>query len=789
MEKSLVVLPPFQSDSCLGTAGSAAFRSLFLALIACATASAVIVEPDRLDFEARLDDPAVLTLTVDPAGEELGGLTADIEGFGCDRRITRTKDGKFLVQVAPDTVEPGNVSGKIILKSRGKQIGDPIPVSGIVRPWVKVAPFRLFVGSIGHGEKFATPQSYVITLSSDNEPFDITAVELPELKDATWASDPPLGILAHRKTLTLTFSPEALAAGFPFGALAKKYALVYTSHPRASYLAISIMGMISVNTTGRDYSQYLYNGHLRWQGPWPTPNIAAAFLSTATILLCGIGAAAHKAIQIFTERREGDEKAGGRKGRSSFTQFPLLPSVQFLQITKWIITIVIFVAMAGGCFLLAKTYSRGGWVAMAAGIGVLTVGIRKPRFYPLGLAGLFGLSVAFHPAGLKRAASTAEISGDRSVSNRLLLWQGAFQMMAEHPWTGVGVDKFGETFMRDYQLPTHTQSYSTAINDFLSLGTERGIPAMVAVTSSLLMLAGTGFWIAFTTGSNFSAGCAAALTSLLIGSWFSSVAFQSHLFLFVFAAAGGILIVFFWQRFKTRRKLFEKRSVKIVLFAASVWVALAAMLTAGCLAAGWIALRTRPEVAQINIAQTSVLKVTPRWRASKGAVVYLGDRDDKPADLLKGTLRPLAQKGWTVFSFEQPKFASDARRKTLKIIESLRNTKLLEDNWILAGHRQGAQIALGIAPFSNPSTVAAYMATQASPFPELSPESCVKYFHGRALLCAQQADEMRSASHLDKILRNAPHAESDIHPGNFSSSSRDWQLWINTIDNELESLD
>jgi hypothetical protein len=42
-------------------------------------------------------------------------------------------------------------------------------------------------------------------------------------------------------------------------------------------------------------------------------------------------------------------------------------------------------------------------------------------------------------------------------------------------WTGVGAGRFGEIFERDYQLPEHKATYTTAINDFLTLGAERGI--------------------------------------------------------------------------------------------------------------------------------------------------------------------------------------------------------------------------------------------------------------------------------------------------------------------------
>ncbi len=516
------------------------------------------------------------------------------------------------------------------------------------------------------------------------------------------------------------------------------------------------MGMLSVNTTGRDYSQYLYEGELRWQGPWPTPNIAAAFLATGTILLCGIGCALHQR----------------------------LPSL-----FKWPVATLVFVTMSAGCFLLAKTYSRGGWLSMGAGILVLLLGIKRPRWYPVLLAALFALSIALHPAGVHRAASTTDVDGDKSISHRLLLWEGALQMMAEHPWTGVGSGKFGEVFMRDYQLPEHSQSYSTAINDFLTIGTERGIPVLSLTAALFLFLAGMGIWTGMKHSNPFLVGCGAAIFSCLVGSWFSSIAFSSDSTYLLISASIGVVTGAGWYQvlnWQKRADSFHRKAFSSFRRVSHIFAILTAGIGGICAIAGLVALRNRPVIEPMSMSGIAGIRTTPRWKQAKGTIFYLGNRGQKPSELIKNTLRPLAQMGWEVFAFEQAAYASDACLQMTRILHGLKQTRFVERNLHLAGHNQGAQVALALATTSNAKAVACFMPCRLSAFADISPDQRIKEMKAPLFLCSKQGDLHRSPRDFSDLSQPDSSSEPDINyitiSGEFSQENRNWKVWIKAVD-------
>lgn len=713
-------------------------------------AKAVVVQPSELHFESRLDDTPMLQLEIDLGGATAKALTADLDGFRGDRRVLSNGDGKFTVQIAPDTDTAGAISGKILLKVDGKPVASAIPFSGIVRPWVKVQPSRLFLGSIGHGVEFTKPQTYSITLSSDTEAFNIESVTFQGITGATWACDPQEEGSVKIKHITFTFSPDALAAGVPYGALANKAVVMRLSHSEAASIILPVQGLISVNTTGRDYSLYLYGGHVRWQGPWATPNVAAAFLATALVLLSGLASVFHRHL-----------------ARWGWWQ------------VSWMT--VIFIAMGIGCWLLAATYSRGGWAAAFLGIAILWLASRPPRLYISVFLGLFLVSIALHPAGLSRVASTTLVSDDRSIHHRLLVWIGALQMMAEHPWTGIGAGQFGKVFEKDYQLPTHTADYTTAINDFLTLGAERGLPILFLATTFALGLVVTALRVGTRHGHAALFTCGAAIACYMVCCWFSSIGFKWNPTALPLAAAVGVVGQLSWIAVKSPKGSLLRGMSRHSLR----WLAISAVIVAILAAAEIGALFLRPVVSKIVWEGVSGIEVRPRWRSSKGAILYIGDPKDDADLLMKSTLRPLAKRGWTVFALDQPISGSDAFEELRSQVEKMRRNGALPDRWQLAGHRRGAQLALALAPLLQPESSACYLTPYRSAFPDLSPVLTLPRFRGPVLLVAQDADPVRTQQHLlalQGVRKNSGLIAADTHANSFSLESASWQLWIQRLD-------
>lgn len=714
-------------------------------------AEALTVIPPTLTFDARLDDPVLLTLEV-RLDSPKAKLTVELEGFHCDRKITALNDGRYRIEIAPDTGYAGSLDGQIKLESDGVKVGEPITISGRVRPWIAIRPTRLFMGQIGKGPTFSEPQTRSVLLTSDNQPFDIRSVDFGDIPGGSWHSDPKPGAPALTRTVRLSFSGDALAAGVPYGALAKKAIIIHTSQPQATDLIIPVEGLISVNTTGRDYAQYQYNGQLRWEGHWPTPNFAAAFLATGLVLLCGLGGTAHE-----------------RLSKRMYWQVALAT--------------VILPMTAAGCRYLTLTYSRGGWFALAAGSAILLIGRTGCRWYGMALALIFAVTIGIQPRGPSRVASSVEIAQDKSVEHRLLVWKGALQMMAEHPWSGVGRGRFGDVFATDYRLPTHTDDYNTAVNDFLTFGAERGIPLLTAALTGSIGLLVAAVWIGRCERNAILLGCGAAMTCYLVSCWFSSIAFywsSSSLFI---GAVAGVLITLLWREFRMGRRGLTKRMGHYAAKIASAF----ALLGAVCRIAGVVSLRSLPDVTPIRLGGISGLEVSPRWSAVKGTIFYIGDAGQTPESLLASTLRPLATKGWSVLCFEQPEFTSDAYEGLLQTLEAGRKTGLLRNRWFMAGHQRGAQLVLALAAKSHPTAVGCYMTPYQSAFEELSPLIQIKQIQEPLLLCAQRTDALRSAQRLSQLVAaesvygrlNTTH---EIHPADFSYASPRWQRWINALD-------
>jgi hypothetical protein len=137
-----------------------------------------------------------------------------------------------------------------------------------------------------------------------------------------------------------------------------------------------------------------------------------------------------------------------------------------------------YIADVAVLIALAVTYSRGGWVAWIAAalvwMGVIRVWRSKAEAIGMGLRALFAAGAIFYFSAHERL-DPAGWAQDRSVGNRLELWQGAMHMMADRPWTGWGAGQSGWVYCEAYQPVEREEIYRTCVNSYLTLGAERGL--------------------------------------------------------------------------------------------------------------------------------------------------------------------------------------------------------------------------------------------------------------------------------------------------------------------------
>jgi len=140
------------------------------------------------------------------------------------------------------------------------------------------------------------------------------------------------------------------------------------------------------------------------------------------------------------------------------------------------------VAVCVGAFAL--TYSRAGYVALMAGVGVFIL-MAAPRLVPIVLiAGI--LALPFIPSGIIDRLLT--LGTDTSSQYRFNIWRGVVNMLEVY-WVqgiGMGPSAFAQTYARHYQGEAFRALH--AHNTFLDVFIHSGIGALLSFVAYLFNL-------------------------------------------------------------------------------------------------------------------------------------------------------------------------------------------------------------------------------------------------------------------------------------------------------------
>jgi O-antigen ligase len=236
-----------------------------------------------------------------------------------------------------------------------------------------------------------------------------------------------------------------------------------------------LLSLGSLEHTNVGSVQYQYWGQSRWVGAWNNPNIYGLLMGVGTILAAGL---------IVSGENDGEIRTWKLRNE---------------KYLKWIFAVLcLFAAILMGRGLL-HSYSRGAWLAAICGLGYLFwSSVQSPKSKVQGhwiywlkknwlpfsviLASAFALSFwQFRQTEAiiaKRALSVGNVN-DFSWRNRISTWEGAFQIMAEHPWLGAGWNKPEALYDPYYLLPKMEESGAIGLNDYLMLGATLGVPALI----------------------------------------------------------------------------------------------------------------------------------------------------------------------------------------------------------------------------------------------------------------------------------------------------------------------
>ena len=345
---------------------------------------------------------------------------------------------------------------------------------------------------------------------------------------------------------------------------------------------------------------YHFLGNERLQLWFYSPNVCAAFLAMTILLAVGIF--------LWLPRRHWRE----------FIPAGLLA-----------------VFIVGLELLLAKTYSRGGFVALLAGFVAAWLLLRRRATVGFGLTAV-GM-VLLVSNGVDRVRSMAEVS-DGSIANRFRLWRGAAGIIERH-WLS-GINAPGELY-RAWYLPLSIDEHTrTMINDYLTLAAKYGIWAVFLYLAcfALPFWLGLRFYGRKGGAPALFAGAFGALVAYFVSASFSTMYEHDELFWFALAllvpSAG-------WLLFMIRRRRSAEWFDAVVPLGGALLVCLALLVW------GWRVNRTLPaelDIVSVNQIEEESYRV---WRAVPPQhhgrqIVYLFENglSSESGEVIWSTVRP-----------------------------------------------------------------------------------------------------------------------------------------------------
>ena len=225
--------------------------------------------------------------------------------------------------------------------------------------------------------------------------------------------------------------------------------------------------------------EYQYRGTRRWGGPWHNPNAFGCLMGVGMTL--SVGQMARIAVAGLT----GGERASEIKRKRSCGW-------------RWLRTAALLCAatLMGAGWL--KSYSRGAWLAAGVAFGYVgyqvlgcpvspKIALFRALFFqnwvPLLVAGLFlsclclwGLRETERTT-LRRMVSLANAK-DFSWRKRVAAGEAGLVMMAEKPFAGFGWNQPERVYAHFYQAPKVDEGMAFQLNDYVTLGTTLGLPAL-----------------------------------------------------------------------------------------------------------------------------------------------------------------------------------------------------------------------------------------------------------------------------------------------------------------------
>ena len=235
-----------------------------------------------------------------------------------------------------------------------------------------------------------------------------------------------------------------------------------------------------------DMTNNFYHGP-RWMGLWDNPNIYGMLMGAGVLLSIGLLTQNLKSEKLKAEMEKKTETGNLKPEANQKVQPALTLFRRDKSGNQKLLIGFLFVAAFIMGVGLVMSYSRGAWVGTAIGLLYLAKhtkaesGKRKAEIVwyvaPIIIIAV-AVIVAFWNTPRTAPWYFQRLDLSRgSVQHRVAAWEAGFEMIRDHPF-GVGWGTALVTYEKNYSPPEDGAAAIT-MNDYLMLGTQLGIPALL----------------------------------------------------------------------------------------------------------------------------------------------------------------------------------------------------------------------------------------------------------------------------------------------------------------------
>jgi hypothetical protein len=236
------------------------------------------------------------------------------------------------------------------------------------------------------------------------------------------------------------------------------------------WLILILLCLASFNTLSPP--GVLYHGEQRWSGPWNSPDIFGLLMGS------GVSLAITTCVTM----------AGLRFGK---LRSDVVLGARLRECTIFVLCLIAVILTSRG---LVHSYCRGAWFGTFCSLVYLIINDANISHRLLAnltgkyaFVGVIGISIltlgVWHVywaewSPLHRAFSSFN-NNDFSWRNRIAVWEGDLQIMADSPWVGVRWERSKELYAYYYSEAKIADAASAQTNDYLVLGAALGVPAFM----------------------------------------------------------------------------------------------------------------------------------------------------------------------------------------------------------------------------------------------------------------------------------------------------------------------